>query len=297
MSKELKPEVVYLWCLRQNNKDQVFYVGKGLMGRAVNMNEDARNKEWWAIINKYKNGSLQEIIENKEFISGNIVLKIVEDKLSTSESLRLEAQLISIFELKKNGGQLTNAVYGHKDKEKEIVYGNNATGPINQYKIDGTFVKQWSDAAFVFLLGENLVLGRCIDRVQPSSGGYQWRRLNDSDVNGIENISPDLSHKKGGNSTSNRFWKLKSTGSLYRGQREIGWALDIATNSTDFKYIKIFHTGIKGHLENPINYKRFYSYIEEISSDEYYTWKKQNKEAYKARQIEYNKYKDNYGKS
>ena len=289
-------KVVYEWSVDQ---EDIFYIGIGEYARAINMSEGARNDLWWEVVDTYRASELLEEIEPGLYKSGRIYLRILHENLSETESRIIEERLIREYGRigLDEGGILTNRQIGFvSGTEKHDFY----CTPINIYQVidneDGTktarFIRSYRDPSCLDIPGlEPSLLCRCADLDQPSTLGYTARWAEDFNE---DDIDLGKVHNKGGNSTSNRYWKVISTGVIYRGQREVGFALDQLLKSTDYEWYRNSLPGLEGFLRDEDNRNKFYSLVEESDSDTYYSWKKSNKEEYKKINKKYKEYKNQF---
>ena len=289
-------KVVYEWSVDQ---EDIFYIGIGEYARAINMSEGARNDLWWEVVDTYRASELLEEIGPGLYKSGRIYLRILHENLSETESRVIEERLIREYGRigLDEGGILTNRQIGFvSGTEKHDFY----CTPINLYQVinneDGTstavFVRSFRDPSCLDIPGlEPSLLCRCADLDQPSTLGYTARWADEFPE---EDIDLGVIHKKGGNPTGPRAWRLLSNGELYRGQREIGARLDVLTGSDDYKWFRRSRSGLKGFLNDEDNSKEFYSLVEEVDADLYYAWKKNNKDEYRDRNKKYKEYKNQF---
>ena len=275
MNKKQDNSVVYEWSI---DGDVIYYIGIGGLDRACNMSENARNIRWSAITQQYNNEELLvPVIENKLYKAGRIQLKILHDNLTDREALKIEGELIAKYGRIgfDKGGILTNLQIGHgKGDDREDRY----CTPINQYKLDGTYVATYKDETSVYIPGEKLLIGLCTAKhsngtyKQLASGGFQWRFVHDPNINGNEDIAPYAGQPKGGNSTTRAYFKVHGENFMTQGQRKIGFKLG------GVKLLKKYEVGLLNLSEDETLWLN--SKAEKVSKDVFKQWKKNNRDIY-----------------
>lgn len=86
-------------------------------------------------------------------------------------------------------GYWSNKIHPVKGKplSKDII--EKRLKPINQYDIEGNFIKEWSSQLEVYnILG--LQINGCLKKINKTSGGFQWLYKEDTNSNKIECIKP-----------------------------------------------------------------------------------------------------------
>lgn len=94
----ITPNTYYVYGLVDPTNGEMFYIGKGTGNRARQH------------LTKSHNASVRNRVAAIKSTNKNVIIQILCDQLSFQNSIKIEAQMISIYKLKLAGGTLLNSV-------------------------------------------------------------------------------------------------------------------------------------------------------------------------------------------